>query len=105
MRQKTFFDNAPKARQDDPDTSHMAAAKAESVLTFAQELMLRVISESLNPVTSAEAAAECVRRDGRVIAGTYRRRTHELQNAGEIKIAGRKLCEVRGTVCNCFRSI
>ena len=96
-QQPSLFD-AP-ARATDPDTSHEAATAKRSEIATARNRMLGEYRRG--PYTANEAARLCVLRYGGCHE-TYRKRKGELQRAGLIRLAGKRICEVTGSVAEAW---
>jgi len=97
MKQGSLFDlpqprTAPGhpaiVRRSDPETSHAAAAKAESVRSEYQERALAVFRDAAGPLTAEEVAVLCMSRffteitlmhpDYRRLCDNHRKRAHEV---------------------------
>lgn len=108
MNQRTLFDAGPaehkRSRDVDPDTSHMAAAQVKQKIGPSQQAMLESLTLSGHPMTAEEMAAAAARRCGG-IAGTYRKRTHELVANGLIVSCGVRICGVTGSSARIFRKV
>jgi len=107
MKQHSLFDAGPvepkRARDTDPDTSHMAAAtQAESIKTSYDKM--RTVFDSLLAYTAEEAAAECHSRYGGNSA-THRKRVGELKTAGFIEDCGSHMCKVTGVRATKYRKV
>lgn len=107
MNQKTLFDAGPvepkRARDTDPDTSHMAAAECAKTLGRAQVAMMEVF-DSLLAYTAQEAAARCVENHGGM-AETYRKRVGELEAEKLIENCGIHMCRVTGKRATKYRKV
>ena len=89
---------APVARNSDPATSHMAAAKIESKRGTMASRMLQAFA---TPSTRNEAAAFCVMQFGG-LHESYRKRTGEIKD--QLELLGTKVCKVTGSLVEYYQA-
>jgi hypothetical protein len=108
MNQRTLFDAGPaehkRAREVDPDTSHMAAAQVARKSRTLHDAMLMSLIVSNHPMTAQEMAAACVGRRGG-LAESYRKRTGELVAEGLIVQCGVRICGITGSSAHIYRKV
>ncbi len=104
MNQLTLAFDVPAriSRKSDPITSQKSAAKTEPQLTGLQSCCMVVLGRAITARTANEIAVECVRRYGK-LAESYRKRLHELVEAGKAIECGDRVCEVTGSTAMTFR--
>ena len=105
MTQLTLGFDTPAniSRRSDPITSQKSAAETEPQLTGLQSCCMVVLGRALSARTANEIAAECVRQYGKM-AESYRKRLHELVEAGKAIECGDRACEVTGKSAMTFRA-
>ena len=104
MNQLTLFDTPAKlSRKSDPITSQKSAAETEPKLNGLQSCCMWILGRALSPRTANEIASECVRQYGKM-AESYRKRMHELVDAGFVIECGERACEVTGKNAMTFRA-
>lgn len=103
LSQLTLFDSpAHISRKSDPITSQISAADTEPRLNGLQSSCLWVLGRAVSPRTANEIAIECVRQYGKM-AESYRKRVHELVEAGKAVECGERACEVTVKSAMTFR--
>ncbi len=99
MNQQDLLSDVPTARNTDPATSHIAAAKATRTNRAAQQHKVLAVVEKYPNRTSAEIA---------VLAGMERhipaRRLPELRQAGLVKNGERRVCTATGNPSMVWRT-
>ena len=115
MKQLALFDGRPDlvdafnrmdvkalCRRSDPITSQKSAAETEPKLNGMHSSCLWVLGRAVQPRTANEIAIECVRQYGK-LAESYRKRVHELVEAGKAVECGERPCEITGKSAMTFR--
>lgn len=109
MRQPSLFDEQPLSRNRDPQTSHIAAEQTAPKLNKLQERVLSVFGRG-QELTAQEAARKCVEQfctDRDVFANceSYRKRLHELERKGCVKVVGERYCLVTHRMAQAYERI
>lgn len=103
--ESTTEPDLPLFRGSDPSTSRASARAITPRLTSKRELMLLVIAEmsgSGKDPTANEAGERCRLLHGG-IAETYRKRTKELVDTGQVVVSGERSCVVTGFAAKTLR--
>lgn len=108
MSVRTLFDPGPvepkRARDTDPDTSHMAAAGVSRKSLKLHEAMVDSLRIAGHAMTAQEMAAACVVRCGG-LSESYRKRAHELVEEGLIEKSGVRVCGITGVPAQTYRRV
>ena len=98
MTQLNLFDQQPIARNNDKQTSHVAAAKVEPKLTAMQYEFVHCLRQLGVPGTAQEIASMTTPD----IRESVRKRAAECVRLGLVKEAGERKCSVTGNLATVY---
>jgi len=107
--QQTFWPADPPqpaiVRTTDPETSHAAAEVILDALPNVQADIMRILADMPEPATAVEIGRWCESCIAGANRDTYRKRPHEMVQAGLLVECEKRACKFSGLMAATFRRV